>query len=216
MNKIQVQRLITKTWTNIANYQPCINTADLSSPFPLSPVSIQTQSLALRALRKRKLQETQALTANHGCHCFDRAFLLAGACVCCVKLLFLRFSFTQRTQRKRLRLNGNRALRCTHHLELTCCQVVCRLFPLTRHLWTYSTLEDDYYYYYYYSENTNHLPRHDCPRAADQAVDFETSSAAAAVFSECRHTPQVATQSARTRPTSLEVRRTARSDCDAV
>jgi len=36
-----------------------------------SPVSIQTQSLALRALRKRKPQETQALrwqTANHGCH----------------------------------------------------------------------------------------------------------------------------------------------------
>ena len=31
----------------------------------LSPVSIQTQSLALRALRKRKPQETQ--TANHGC-----------------------------------------------------------------------------------------------------------------------------------------------------
>ena len=24
--------------------------------------------------------------ANHGCHCFDRAFLLAGACVCCVKI----------------------------------------------------------------------------------------------------------------------------------
>jgi len=22
--------------------------------------------------------------ANHGCHCFGRAFLLAGACVCCV------------------------------------------------------------------------------------------------------------------------------------
>ena len=43
----------------------------------LSPVSTQTQSLALR---KRKPQETQ----NHGCHCFDRAFLLAGACVCCV------------------------------------------------------------------------------------------------------------------------------------
>jgi len=48
------------------------------------------QSLALRALRKRKPQETQALAlasiANHGCHCFDRAFLLAGACVCCVKI----------------------------------------------------------------------------------------------------------------------------------
>ena len=24
--------------------------------------------------------------ANHGCHCFDRAFLLAGAGVCCVKI----------------------------------------------------------------------------------------------------------------------------------
>ena len=51
----------------------------------LSPVSIQTQSLALRVLRKRKPQETQA--ANYGCHCFDRAFLLAGACVCCVNCL---------------------------------------------------------------------------------------------------------------------------------
>ena len=52
--------------------------------------------------KKRKRLRWQA--ANHGCHCIDRAFLLAGACVCCVKI-----SFTQRTQRKRLRLNGNRA-----------------------------------------------------------------------------------------------------------
>ena len=43
----------------------------------LSPVSIQTQSLSLRALRldgnraKRKRLRWQA--ANHGCHCFDRA-----------------------------------------------------------------------------------------------------------------------------------------------
>ena len=43
----------------------------------LSPVSIQTQSLALCALRlggnraKRKRLRWQA--ANHGCHCFDRA-----------------------------------------------------------------------------------------------------------------------------------------------
>ena len=51
--------------------------------------------------KKRKRLRWQA--ANHGCHCFDRAFLLAVACVCCVKrkrLRFLRFSFTQRTQRK--------------------------------------------------------------------------------------------------------------------
>ena len=46
-----------------------------------------TQALALRALRKRKTQETQALALATmiGCHCFDRAFLLAGACVRCVK-----------------------------------------------------------------------------------------------------------------------------------
>jgi len=43
--------------------------------------------------KKRKRLRWQA--ANHGCHCFDRAFLLAGAYA--------------RTQRKRLRLNGNRA-----------------------------------------------------------------------------------------------------------
>ena len=72
-----------------------------------SPVSIQTQSLALRALcalrkqirKKRKRLRWQA--ANHGCHCFDRTFLLAGA--------YLRFLFTQRMQRKLLHLNGNRA-----------------------------------------------------------------------------------------------------------
>ena len=47
--------------------------------------------------KKRKRLRWQA--ANHGCHCYDRAFLLAA--------FFLRFSFTQRThrkQRKRLRL----------------------------------------------------------------------------------------------------------------
>jgi len=33
--------------------------------------------------KKRKRLRWQA--ANHGCHCFDRAFLLAGACVCCLK-----------------------------------------------------------------------------------------------------------------------------------
>jgi len=27
-----------------------------------------------------------ACISNHGCHCFDRAFPSAGACVCCVKI----------------------------------------------------------------------------------------------------------------------------------
>ena len=51
-----------------------LHASDINS---YSPVSIQTQSLALRALRldenraKRKCLRWQA--ANHGCHCFDRA-----------------------------------------------------------------------------------------------------------------------------------------------
>jgi len=36
-------------------------TGSVTKPSSLSPVSIQTQSLSLRALRKRKPQETQAL-----------------------------------------------------------------------------------------------------------------------------------------------------------
>ena len=58
--------------------------------------------------KKRKRLRWQS--ANHGCHCFDRAFLLAGACVCCV-------NFTQQTSHacivsKRLNLSSN----CLHCL----------------------------------------------------------------------------------------------------
>jgi len=42
---------------------------------------------AMRALRKRKTQETQALALATMIGCFDRTFLLlAGACVRCVKI----------------------------------------------------------------------------------------------------------------------------------
>jgi len=40
---------------------------------------------AMRALHKRKTQATQALALATMIGCFDRAFLLAAACVCCVK-----------------------------------------------------------------------------------------------------------------------------------
>jgi len=60
----------------------------------LKPGSIQTHAThatqalelrAMRALRKRKTQATQALALLTMIGCFDRAFLLTGACVCCVK-----------------------------------------------------------------------------------------------------------------------------------
>ena len=71
-----------------------------------SLVSIQTQSLALRVLREIFTQQTQA-PANRNARSKQRQPWLA-ACQR-KRLRFLRFSFTQRTQRKRLRLNGNRA-----------------------------------------------------------------------------------------------------------
>ena len=104
-----------------------------------NPVSIQTQSLALRALRKRQPQETQAPTLASSqswlpllrpsipigwrLRLLRENFTQASAnrnarskqwqpwlAACQRKRLrFLRFSFKQRTQRKRLRLNGNRA-----------------------------------------------------------------------------------------------------------
>ena len=82
----------------------------------LSPVSIQTQSLALRtlrALRKRKPQETQALAlaSSQSWLPLLRPSIPIGWRLRLLRenLRFLRFSFTQRTLRKRLRLNGNRA-----------------------------------------------------------------------------------------------------------
>jgi len=105
----------------------------------LSPVSIQTQSLALRALRKWKPQETQALALARfsrnkrkrqpigmlGRSSGNHDWLLCQR----KRLRFLQFSFTQRTQhtqRKRLRLNGNRALSITDNENVACilCHVV--------------------------------------------------------------------------------------------
>jgi len=63
--------------------------------------------------KKRKRLRCQA--ANHGYHCFDRAFLLAGACVCCVKqatafewkpILTLRYAILQLHARNDDLLNG--------------------------------------------------------------------------------------------------------------
>ena len=75
----------------------------------LKPVPIQTQSLALRVLRalvnenrkKRKPQPIGMLGRSSSNH----DWLLANASAC----VFCGFSFTQRTQRRRLRLNVNRA-----------------------------------------------------------------------------------------------------------
>ena len=101
------------TGLTVKRCQPC-----------LSPVSIQTQALALassqswlpllrpsipigwrlRLLRENFTQQMQA-PANRNARSKQWQSWLA-ACQR-KRLCFLRFSFTQRTQRKRLRLNGN-------------------------------------------------------------------------------------------------------------
>jgi len=72
----------------------------------VKPISIQTQSLALRALRKRKPQETQALALESSQSWLP---LLRPSIPVGSRLRLLHEKRTQRTQRKRLRLNGNRA-----------------------------------------------------------------------------------------------------------
>jgi len=66
----------------------------------------------LRALRKRKPQETQALAlaSSQSWLPLLRPSILIGWRLRLLResLRFLRFSFMQHTQRKRLRLNGNR------------------------------------------------------------------------------------------------------------
>ena len=51
--------------------------------FPFKPNRLRCVRCVNENRKKRKRLRWQA--TNHGCHCFDRAFLLAGACVCCVK-----------------------------------------------------------------------------------------------------------------------------------
>ena len=51
--------------------------------FPFKRNRLRCVSCVNENCKKRKRLRWQA--ANHGCHCFDRAFLLAGACVCCAK-----------------------------------------------------------------------------------------------------------------------------------
>ena len=58
---------------------------DSKARFPFKRNRLRCVRCVNENRKKRKRLRWQA--AKHGCHCFDRAFLLAGACVCCVKIL---------------------------------------------------------------------------------------------------------------------------------
>jgi len=50
-------------------------------------ISYPRQPCMVKARFPFKRNRLRWQAANYGCHCFDRAFLLAGACVCCVNAL---------------------------------------------------------------------------------------------------------------------------------
>ena len=60
------------------------------------------------------------------------------------RLRFLRFSFTQRTQRKRLRLNGNRASLRIHCLTVTLNQYVCPSIAIVKQMHKRSEVNNEY------------------------------------------------------------------------
>ena len=64
---------------SVCSYQNHLTKA----PFPFKRNRLRCVRSVNENRKKRKRLRLHA--ANHGCHCFDRAFLLAGACVCCVK-----------------------------------------------------------------------------------------------------------------------------------
>ena len=53
---------------------------DCQARFPFKRSRLRCVRCVNETRNKRKRLRWQA--ANYGCHCFDRAFLLAGACVC--------------------------------------------------------------------------------------------------------------------------------------
>ena len=61
----------------------CAHDLYIKARFPFKRNRLRCVRCVNKNRKKRKLLRWQA--ANHGCHCFDRAFLLAGAWVCCVK-----------------------------------------------------------------------------------------------------------------------------------
>ena len=74
--------LTMERYTNLS-LSPCIHQAR----FPFKRNRLCCVRCVNENRKKRERLRWQA--ANHGCHCFDWAFLLAGACVCCLKIAFL-------------------------------------------------------------------------------------------------------------------------------
>jgi len=60
-----------------------LQSSNYKARFPFKRNRLRCVRCVSENRKKRKRLRWQA--ANHVCHCFDRAFLLAGACVYCVK-----------------------------------------------------------------------------------------------------------------------------------
>ena len=87
---VQIQLCATRAHPSLQLHASVRNTLRFSgyqskARFPFKRNRLRCVRCVNENRKKRKHLRWQA--ANHGCHCFDRAFLLAGVCVCCVKLI---------------------------------------------------------------------------------------------------------------------------------
>ena len=80
--------VLKKTWNVLVCPRRCTNRDGESRGQWLKP-GLHSNAIACVAWvneNRKKCKRLHWQAANHGCHCFNRAFLMAGACVCCVKI----------------------------------------------------------------------------------------------------------------------------------
>ena len=127
-----VQFSSTWSFSFTATVQASILASSLSTVFISDTLSITLRSM-LDCIRPGFHSNASACVGKQPCHCFDRAFLLADACVCCVKISRNKrkrqpIGMLGRSSgmlcgfrlRKRLHLNVNRALGI-RYLWFQCC-----------------------------------------------------------------------------------------------
>ena len=85
--------VISKIRKSLSTYIINKNVTLTKARFPFKRNRLRCVRCVNENRKKRKRLRWQA--ANHGCHCFVRSFLLADACVCCVKFSLATYSAIQ-------------------------------------------------------------------------------------------------------------------------
>ena len=78
---------MSRSWPLVSLHKNNVDYQQTEARFPFK----RNRLRCMRCVRcvnenRKKRKRLRWQTAKHGCHCNDREFLLAGACVCCVKI----------------------------------------------------------------------------------------------------------------------------------